>query len=113
MLIQYHKISNNDPNRIQLLSMIFCEIILLIFELFEFAAIIFNMSRYQFHFNLKVVVGYAIFAYWFDIIARITIAFFEIGLFNLGKNEFLFNSKNSLERNTTFRFLQKKIRLCY
>ncbi|CAA88099.5 Serpentine receptor class epsilon-2 [Caenorhabditis elegans] len=83
MLIQYHKISNNDPNRIQLLSMIFCEIILLIFELFEFAAIIFNMSRYQFHFNLKVVVGYAIFAYWFDIIARITIAFFEIGLFNL------------------------------
>ena len=88
MLLQYHKITVNDTNRIPLLTIVSFEFILLVFELIAFLATFLNVARFQFHFNLKLICAYALIAYWFDIIARSIIMSFEIGFVRLGKPAF-------------------------
>ncbi|EGT39984.1 CBN-SRE-2 protein [Caenorhabditis brenneri] len=83
MLLQFHKISMDDSNRIQLISIISFEIILLAFEFLAFFGTMISMTGYQFHFNLKMIFGYGVVAYWLDIIARSVIICFEVGVFDL------------------------------
>ncbi|PIC44224.1 hypothetical protein B9Z55_004665 [Caenorhabditis nigoni] len=88
MLLQYHKINNDDSDRIQLLIIDAMEFILLISEIVAIIVAGINFTRYQFHFNLKCIVGYTVLAYYFDIMARSVIMSFEVGILKL---ELLFN----------------------
>ncbi|ULU04350.1 hypothetical protein L3Y34_017254 [Caenorhabditis briggsae] len=83
MLLQYHKINNDDSDRIQLLIIVAMEFILLVSEIVAIIVAGINFTRYQLHFNLKCIFGYTVLAYYFDIMARSVIMGFEVGVLKL------------------------------